>query len=87
MAYAMTRLVSLLVDLFSVAEPLAPPAISFYLGRRLNNWKNNNLILDYNVSAKRLGKFHYRVFVDLDLTPKQADRMLKEKLFPIFRRR
>jgi hypothetical protein len=53
-------------------EPLAPTAVSFYLGRRLNEWKEAGLISDYKTRTHRLGKFHYRIEVDLDVNSKQA---------------
>jgi hypothetical protein len=67
----------LLIRLFPLVEPLTPRAVSYYIGRQLRNWKNNNLILDYRTRTRRLGKFHYKIIVDLDLTPKQASRMLR----------
>jgi hypothetical protein len=66
----------LLIRLFLIVEPLTPRAFSYYIGRYLRNWKNRNLILDYKIRTRRLGKFHYKIIVDLDLTPKQAGRIL-----------
>lgn len=68
----------LLIRLFSVVEPLTPRAVSYYIGRYLRNWKNNNLIFDYRIRTRRLGKFHYKIIVDLDLTPKQAGAILSQ---------
>ena len=55
-----------------VFEPLAPRAISYYLARWLKKWKQQGLILDYKTRTKRLGKFHYRTRIDLDLSFDQA---------------
>jgi len=44
------------------------------------------LIDDYRVKTKRIGKFHYKVEVDLDLTSKQADWMLRDALVRIVKR-
>lgn len=55
-----------------IFEPLAPTAISFYLGRRLNELKEQGLISDYKTQTHRLGKFHYRIEMDLDVTSGQA---------------
>jgi hypothetical protein len=77
----------LLIRLFSIVEPLTPRAVSYYMGRYLRNWKNNNLILDYKIRTLRLGKLHYKIIVDLDLTPKQADRILSQQLLQALKRR
>ncbi len=65
-------------------EPFAPPAISFYISRRLDTLRQQGLISDYKTNTKRLGKFHYKVEVDLDVTAKQAfvviDDMLPKQL-------
>jgi hypothetical protein len=53
-------------------EPLAPTAISYYLGRKLSQWKKEGLISDYKTDTQRLGKFRYNIQLDLDLTPRQA---------------
>ncbi len=66
----------LLIWLFSIVEPLTPRAVSYYLGRYLRNWKNRNVILGYKIRTRRLGKLHYKIIVDLDLTSKQARRIL-----------
>jgi hypothetical protein len=53
-------------------EPLAPPAISYLISQRLDNLRQRGLISDYKTKTRRLGKFHYKVEVDMDLTGKQA---------------
>jgi hypothetical protein len=60
--------------------------MSFWLRRRLRGWKDRGLIDDYRVKTKRIGKFHYKVEVDLDLTSKQADWMLRDALVRIVKR-
>ncbi len=62
-------------------EPLAPTAISYYVGRKLNQWKNEGLISDYKTHTQRIGKFHYTVKLDMDLTSGQAGYVL-EKVLP-----
>jgi hypothetical protein len=60
--------------LFRIAfafEPLAPTAISYFLARTLREWKQQGLINDYTTHTKRLGKFHYKVTVDIDVNEKQ----------------
>ena len=69
--------------LFRVAfifEPLAPTAISFFLGRRLNEMKEQGLISDYKSRTQRLGKFHYKIEIDFDLNEKRARYFLDDLL-------
>jgi hypothetical protein len=84
---AMRWLAPFLVRLFPVVEPLAPRYVSYYIRRYLRDWKSRDLILDYRTRARRLGRFHYKVVVDLYLTPNQASRVLRQRLFQAFRRR
>jgi hypothetical protein len=67
-------------------EPISPRLVSFVLGRKLNEWKNKGLIRDYKTKIKRIGKFHYKIDVDVDLTQEQANKILKDTLFQIFKR-
>jgi len=83
----MERFAPLVVTLFSVVEPLVPHYISYYIRRYLRGWKNRGLILDYRASTRRLGKFHYKIIVDVDLTPKQADGILSQQLLQALERR
>jgi hypothetical protein len=75
------KLMGLLVRVAFSFEPLAPTAISFYLGRRLNELKEEGVISDYKSRTQRLGKFHYRIEVDLNLNSRQALYILND-LFP-----
>ncbi len=65
-------------------EPFAPPAISYFISRRLEFFHQQGLISAYKAKTKRLGKFHYVIELDLDLTGKQAfyvvDDMLPKQL-------
>jgi hypothetical protein len=63
-----------------VFEPLAPTAISYYLARLLKRWKQQGLILGYRTRTRRLGKFHYKTQVDLELSQKQAVDLLDDLL-------
>jgi hypothetical protein len=67
-------------------EPISPRFVSFWLGRRLKDWRSRGLIDDYKVKTRRIGRFHYRVEVDLDLSPQQANWMLKDTLIRMLRR-
>jgi DNA-nicking Smr family endonuclease len=74
------RLFSLLLKAAFIFEPLAPRAISYYLTRRMREWKRQGLISEYKTRTRRLGKFHYKIEVDLGLTSKQAHTLLVELL-------
>ncbi len=63
-----------------VFEPLAPTAISYYLAQQLKRWKQQGLILEYRTKTRRLGKFHYKTQVDLELSPEQAADALNDLL-------
>jgi hypothetical protein len=61
-----------------VFEPLAPRAISYYLTRTLKEWKKQGLISEFETRTRRLGKFHYKIEIDLDLTSKQTLHVLDD---------
>jgi hypothetical protein len=61
-------------------EPLAPRAISYFLRRKLKELKEQGLISEFKTKIRRLGKFHYRIQIDFDLTEKQANYVLGELL-------
>jgi hypothetical protein len=70
--------------LFRVAfvfEPLAPTAITLLMNQQLRRFKESGAISNYKTHTKRLGKYHYRIEMDLDLTGKQAIHLLGN-LFP-----
>jgi hypothetical protein len=81
MSSAGERVFRRLIEFILVFEPLAPRAISYYITRRLGEWKQQGLISGYEARTQRLGKFHYKIEVDLDLTPKQTLYVLGD-LFP-----
>ncbi len=57
-------------------EPLAPTAITILANQNLHKFKDSRVICDYKTHAIRLGKYHYRIEVDLDLTGMQAAHLL-----------
>jgi hypothetical protein len=73
-----TRVLFRIVLIF---EPLAPTAITIYLNRRLRRFKESGAINNYKTHTKRLGKFHYRIMMDLDVTGKQATHLVGN-MFP-----
>ncbi len=70
--------------LFKVAftfEPLAPAAITVIINQQLRRYKEGRVIGDYKTRTKRLGKYHYRIELYMDLTGMQATHLLAN-LFP-----
>jgi hypothetical protein len=74
------RLFRVLLRIAFVFEPLAQPAISYYLTRRLNKLKNQGKIGEYKTRTRRTGKFYYTVEIDLDLTGEQAFHVVDDML-------
>ena len=62
-------------------EPLAPTGIVVVLNRQLSKYKDEGAIEGYKTKAKRLGKYHYFLEVDLDVTGMQSIHLLNN-LFP-----
>jgi hypothetical protein len=62
-------------------EPLAPTAITVIMNQQLHRYKEGGIVSNYKTHTKRLGKYHYRIEIDLDLTGMQAVHLLGN-LFP-----
>jgi hypothetical protein len=62
-------------------EPLAPTAISLLMHEQLHRYRDGGIINDYKTHTKRLGKYHYRIEVDLDINDMQALHLLAN-IFP-----
>jgi hypothetical protein len=73
--------VRVLLRVVFVFEPLAPTAITVLMNQQLHRFKEGGVIGDYKTHTKRLGKYHYRIEIDLDLTGMQAIHLLGN-LFP-----
>ena len=73
--------VRVLLRVIFVFEPLAPTAITILMNQQLHRFKEAGAIGNYKTKTKRLGKFHYRIEVDLDLTGIQAIHLFVN-LFP-----
>ena len=69
-----------MVKVAFVLEPLAPRVIFYYLTQRLKEWKKQGLISEFQTKIRRLGKFHYKIEVDLDVTSKQTLHVLDDIL-------
>ena len=59
-----------------VFEPLTPRLVSYTVGQTLKKWKQQNLILSYKTRTKRLGKFHYKTRIDVNLNSEQTAYIL-----------
>jgi transcription initiation factor IIE alpha subunit len=81
------RFTGVLATFFPVLEPLTPRYVSFYVRRRLRRLKNRGLLINYRTRTKRIGKLHYKIEVELDLTPEQASRLVRRTFTKLFRRR
>ena len=77
---------SLLAKFILLFEPISPRFVSFLVGRKLKEWKNKGLIDYYKTKTKRIGKFHYKIYLDLDLTQEQASRILRDTLIQALKR-
>jgi len=73
--------VRVLLRVVFVFEPLAPTAINRLVNQQLHRYKEAGAVGDFKTKTKRLGKFHYRIEVDLDLTGMQAAHLLAN-IFP-----
>ncbi|MGZ4850172.1 MAG: hypothetical protein ACXV2C_02190 [Candidatus Bathyarchaeia archaeon] len=73
--------VRVLLRVVFVFEPLAPTAITRLVNQQFHKYKEAGAVGDFKTKTKRLGKFHYRIEVDLDLTGTQAAHLLAN-LFP-----
>ena len=70
-----------LMRVIFVFEPLAPRAITILVNQQLHRFKDKGAIGDYKTKTKRLGKFHYRIEINSELTGMQATHLLGN-LFP-----
>jgi hypothetical protein len=73
--------VRVLMRVAFVFEPLAPTAITVLMNQQLHRFKEAGAIGTYKTRTKRLGKYHYRIEMNLDLTGMQAVHLLGN-LFP-----
>lgn len=77
---------SLLIKGAFLFEPLAPRAIAYYLTRQLQVLENEGRISNFHARTRRLGKFHYKMEINLELTHKQAACALDDLLLSKLRR-
>ena len=62
-------------------EPLAPTVISLLMNQQLHRYRDAGIVSDYKTHTKRLGKYHYRIEMDLEVTGMQAVHLLAN-IFP-----
>ena len=70
-------------------EPLAPQAIGYFANKSLRDWKQRGLIGDYKTHTKRLGRFHYKLVVEMEVNSDQTHYLLGyllPKRFKVLRR-
>ena len=77
----MESVIRVLLRVVFVFEPLAPTAITILINQQLHRFKESGAISEYKTKTKRLGKFHYRIEINLDLTGMQAIHLLGN-IFP-----
>ncbi len=70
----------LLLRLAFAFEPLAPTAISYFLVRYLHVWEQQGIVSNYRAHTRRLGKFHYKVEIEVEVTRKQVHYILVHKV-------
>lgn len=70
------RTINFFFNLGLAFEPLAPTAITFYVSRELGKLKAQGYVADYRVKTKRIHRFHYRIFLDVDVTSAQVHYVL-----------
>lgn len=73
----LSALMRFLLKFVFLFEPLTPRFIDLFLNRKLKEWKGRSLIDDYRSKTKRMGKFHYKTDIDLELTPEQVRKLLR----------
>jgi hypothetical protein len=71
----------LLLRAVFIFEPLAPTAITLLINRQMAKFRNGGVIGKYKTVTKRLGRFHYRIQIELDLTGLQAVHLFSN-IFP-----
>lgn len=67
------RIISGLIKVSFRLEGFFPQFIKFYLNRKLREYEKKEVLTDYNIKAKRRGKYHYSFEVDLFLNIKETE--------------
>ena len=83
------KLLGLMLRVALAFEPLAPTAITFLLSRSLRDLQSQGLISDFKAHTRRLGKFHYKMEVELEVNEKQVHYIFSHLLpnrFTVLRR-
>jgi hypothetical protein len=59
-------------------EPFAPLGISYYLKGQLKQYRQRGKIEAYHTKVKRMGKWHYKIEVNIDVTTSQTAELLTD---------
>ena len=59
-------------------EPLAPYGISYYLKGKLKQYKKQGMLSTYRTHIQRLGKWHYKIEIEADVTTTQLATLLSD---------
>lgn len=59
-------------------EPFASFGISYYLKGQLKQYRKSGKIDSYHTKVKRLGKWHYKIEVNIDVTTSQTAELLTD---------
>jgi hypothetical protein len=62
------RLIGFVLKHINTFEPFAKFGISYVLNRQLKQYRQQGILSAYKTKVRRLGKWHYRIEVDLDAT-------------------
>ena len=79
----MSKFTSFLMKVAFVFEPIASPFITLYVKRTLGKLKENGKLDKYRVKTKRMKKFHYKIDLNIDMTPEQTRTVLQSALFQL----
>jgi hypothetical protein len=71
-----SKLLAFMLRLAFFFEPLAPQAIEYLANRSLRDWKRKGLVSKYKARTKRLGRFHYKLIVEMEVNSDQTHYLL-----------
>ncbi len=72
----MDRLIQFGMRHITFFEPFAKYGISYYLNGKLKKFEQQGIISDYQLKTKRLNQWHYKIYLDVDVTAKQLSYIL-----------
>ena len=57
---------------FRIFEPVLPVFLTYFFGKKLKQWEEEDLIDSSKVKVGRLGRYHYNIDLDFFLTEEQS---------------